>query len=121
MKTRLAALAIAIAIGSTGCTGPTGPRGINAPASKTFVVQLNSTGTASQLLTPTAGTDPAAVPIVACYTSATATTTGNNTWVAVGSTAGTGAACGLDHSGGVWNVVMTGGTPNYYAMFVVLF
>lgn len=99
-----------------GPVGPVGPTGNSGRAS--HVVQINATGFATHGVT---GPVDDGAPLVACYTSESSSTAANAVWFAVSWTKdATHPYCVLTRSGGIWSVSLTNGTPNWYALFVVV-
>lgn len=106
--------------GPTGPTGPAGVQGLPGPAGAlTFyrtTAVIGSNGAASVTFPAAVGTDINKPPLMSCYTGSTT----SNVWLAVaGSPSTTVTYCGLVFSGGVWNAVMSAGSPGWLAAFVV--
>jgi hypothetical protein len=113
---RYATLAVLLAL--VACEGPTGPEGPAGTVERaTIILPLDQNGGASTPLGSAAN-----APLLACYTSDKPNVADNATWLLVGdSSNGAFPRCNIVRSGGVWSAVMTGGTPGWYAMFVVIY
>lgn len=110
--------------GPTGPTGPQGPQGPPGPAAPAAATRVNyggvipASGTVVVQLPPAAGNNPAAPPLITCWTS----NSSNGAWLVVSDgRSGTTPYCAMGLVDGVWVGTMLQGIPGWYAAITIVY